>query len=114
MPGSITGSWRTGSGVSLRNAACQIHNVSYSVSLGATTVEPTISTEANDVRRCAGVDLLDAGRPPGIPDDPARAQAMTHEAHCEIRLIKLHRFFEFTRPVLRHRAYAFGCLHLAD
>jgi hypothetical protein len=33
---------------------------------------------------------------------------------CDIRLIKLHRFFEFTRPVLRHRAYAFGSLHLPD
>ena len=30
------------------------------------------------------------------------------------RLIKLHRLFEFTRPVFRHRAYAFGCLHLPD
>ena len=30
------------------------------------------------------------------------------------RLIELHRLFEFARPVFRHRAYAFGRLHLPD
>ena len=29
-------------------------------------------------------------------------------------LIELHRFFEFVRPVFRHRAYEFGCLDLPD
>src|SRR5215469_3830523 len=77
MPGSITGSWRTGYEVSLRNADCQIHNVSCSVSLAATTVKPTIATGANDVRRSARVDFLGAGWPFGARDDPACAEAVT-------------------------------------
>jgi hypothetical protein len=76
MPGSITASWRAGFGVSLRNAGCQIRNVSCSVSLAATTAEPTIATGANDVRRSTRVGPLDDYRPLGFRDDPANAEAL--------------------------------------
>jgi hypothetical protein len=32
----------------------------------------------------------------------------------DICLIELHRVFEFTYPVSRHRAYALGCLHVPN
>jgi hypothetical protein len=32
----------------------------------------------------------------------------------DIGLIELYRLFKFARPVLSHRAYAFGSLHLPD
>ena len=34
--------------------------------------------------------------------------------HTDIRLIELQRVCEFACPVLRHRAYAFGSLHLPN